>query len=192
MSAISNYLNELYLYEEVEYLDESFASWVKKIGSKKVIDKLQMAAQRKDLVLIRDIISDIPKVDADKLRSIGKKINKNFDKAYRITEKEAKKQFPELTGNTLKYFTLVVTPFVTISKDMKTTAKDKITKLRKKSKKFGFKKFVEGEGMAGMFLAILAGIFVATAMAHLSLFPLLIGIAVAGFAGLFMLEGAFA
>ncbi len=190
MSAISKYLNELYLYEEITYIDENFASLAKKLANNKLINILQTASKTKDLNTVKKVISAIPKVEADKLKIIGNKTNKNFDKAYKITEIEVKKQFPELSGDKLKYFTLIITPFVVISNKMEETARDKIVSLKKKAATLGFKKFSSGEGMAGMFLTILAGAFAATAFANLTLFPLLVAIVIAGFAGLCLLEGA--
>ena len=189
MSAILNYLEQLYLYEEIQYIDESFASWVKQLSNKSITDKLQMAAQRKDLDAISRIVSVIPKVDADKLRLIGKRVHKNFDRAYKVTQKEAQKQFPELSGDKLKYFVLTIAPKVAISEDMEVTARDDIRELKKKLREKGFKKFDSGAGTLGMFMVFLAGILGVVAIAHLSLFPLLIGIVVAAFAGIFILQG---
>lgn len=188
MSVIPNCLDQLYLYEEVQYIDESFASWVKQLSNKKIVDKLQMAAQRKDLNTINQIISAIPKVDADKLRSIGKRVHKDFDKAYKVTQKEVQKQFPELSGNKLKYFVLTIAPKVALSKDMEATARDDIKKLKKKLREKGFKEF-GSEGTVGLAGIFLAGVLGVTAIANLSLFPLLIGIVVAAFAALFILQG---
>jgi len=185
MSAISKYLNELYLYEEISFIDESFVSLAKNIGKSQILKKLQLASKTKDLNSIRRILSAVPKIDPDKLRIIGKKANKDFDKAYKITEKECKEKFPKLKGDSLKYFSLIVTPFVVVSKNMEKTSKDKVSMLSKNAKKFG-----GGEATTGMFLAILAGIFGAAALANVSLFTLLIGIVIAGFAGLFIIEGA--
>lgn len=190
MSAISKYLNELYLYEEISYIDENFASLAQKLSNNKLINILQTASKTKDLNTVKKVMSAIPKVEADKLKLIGNKSNKNFDRAYKITEIEVKKQFPELSGDKLKYFTLIITPFVAISNKMEETARNKVISLKKKAATFGFKKFSGGEGMAGMFLAIMAGAFAAAAFANLSLFPLLVAIVIAGFAGLCLLEGA--
>ncbi len=191
MSAAANYLNRIYLDEEIKRLDENFASWAKQIGMKKLANKFYLAGKQKDNLSISKIVSAIPKVDADKLKSIGKKAHKNFDKAYRITVKEVKKNFPELTGDKLKYFSLIITPYITVSEDMEKNAKDKIIMIRKKSRDAGFKKFDGGQGTLGMFLAILAGAFAAAAIANIALFPLLLAIVIAAFASLFVLQGVF-
>ena len=190
MSAITNYLNELYFYEEIYYIDESFASWAKQIASKKIIDKLTLAAQHKDIKMVEKIMSAVPKVSTEKLLKIGKKAHKDFKQAYIATKKEVSKKFINLSGQKLEYLALALTPFIVTSKDIKNAAKEKVAQLKQKAKEPQFKKF-GAEGFVGMlFLLLIGGAFAAASFATLTMFPLLVGIVIAGFAMLLMLEGA--
>jgi hypothetical protein len=191
MDRLDCYLEKLYLYEQVKYIDEGFISWAKKTTIEKVINRMNIAIKQKDVGTIQKILKVIPKVEPSKLYQIGKRAHKDFDKAYKIVKKEAINIFPDLNDKKLEYFSLMITPKIALSKDIKSTAKKEIKELNKKLKKAGAKKFgAEGGGIIGIVLIILAGALFATAITHLVMFPLLIGIIIVAFGGMFALEGA--
>lgn len=187
MSAVANYLEEIYLYEEIKLIDEGFASWAQQLTQKKIIDKLKLAAQKKDTKMIEKIMSIFPKVSAEKLLKIGKKAHKDFKEAYLLARKEIAKRFPKISGEKKDYLSLALASFIVTSKDMKKGA----IEITEKLKKSQGKKAVSQEGLfMGMITFLLSGAFIAAALSTLSLFPLLIGIVLASFSMLLLLEGA--
>jgi hypothetical protein len=189
MSVVADYLQELYMYEKVSYIDEDLSSWLKTIGPRNLIKKLSDAVKTKDAGEVEALLKTLPKVEFKKLYTITSKINSRFEEAFDITKKQLAKKFPKLKGLQLDSFALVVSIMTLTKTDLEASVKKTIDKLYKSFQRIGVKNFGSG-GMTGASLLLLAGMLVAAALSTLKMSPLLLALAIVGLALIVFMRGS--
>lgn len=181
MSTAADYLQKNYLYEEITLIDESISSWLQKINSKNLINKLDSVVKKKDSKMIESFLNVMPKTDFKTLYTIASKVNENFSAAFSAMKKESGSRFPTLKGIKLDVFSLIFGLTIVTKSDLKRAAKDTIDNVITQFKKVGVKKF-GAEAMAGTTLVILSGILVSVALITLHTIPLIFSLIVIGLA----------
>ena len=181
MGAVADYLHESYLYEQIELLDESISTWLKTIRPQNIIDSINKAIKNKDAAKVESILRVLPKSDFKTLYTISSKINDKFASAFNEIRKEAGKKFSNLKGTKLDLFSLIFATTVVSKPNIKKASKEIVFDIDSKLKKAGVKNF-GAEGMAGISMLLMSGIFASVAFATLSLTPMLIAIGAVGLA----------
>ena len=178
MDKITLYLNEL-------YIQENFTSWAKQLIDKKIIDKFKTAVDKKDKTTVKNILSKIPQAEPGTLHRFGKIAHKDFDKVYNVVFKEAQKGFGS-DEKMQKYLSVMMTSkFIMLKqKDIRSAAQKEFQMLNKKLKNTNLTESM----VSGFAVLILAGAFVATSIATMSLFPLLVAIILVGLTSIMVME----
>jgi len=101
MNILENYLNDIQLNEETEFLSEdiqSFVSKLKTLNIKKTIDSLKNAVDSKNVGKIKSIFKSIkiPNISIDKVKAHLKVKNPKFNKTFQLSKKVIQNSIPKL------------------------------------------------------------------------------------------------
>jgi hypothetical protein len=170
---MSAYLENKYLLEKIQYIDEGFFDWANRLNVQTLVDTMKKTILQKDHQGLLAIFSKLPKVDFQKLFTMADKINPRFNEAFGIMKKQMSKL--KIKGRFLDYISLSFAVLIVDDTDMEKSAKKIVDSVSSKVKKLD-----GGSISLGIMFLILSGSFIAAAVATMHLIPLLIAIALVG------------
>ena len=174
MSALDTFLDQIYIIEKIEYIDEGFTELIKTINPKNLVSKIQKTVKQKDAVGLKLLLKKLPKVEFQKLYTIANKINSKVSKAFEVIKKDISLKL-KIKGRQLDFLSLLFAVFVVNEKNVTTTTQRYIHPLIDKM----IAKLREHAGLitSGLLL-LMASSLVILAVSPLSITPLLILVAV--------------
>lgn len=191
---IENYLNDLYLYEELIIIDENFITWAKRFRKEKlmkIVDKMKNAFERRDMQKVKSIASKIPKPSIENLEKMAKKLSPNFIRINREASRQIKQKFSGVSDAEIRLISFIVAIINTNTDNIIKSVGETIKKLKKIIKTPKVKKLAGGgEASVGSSLVIAAGVLGMGAFAMINFPVLMAALLVGGIALGFLMEAA--
>jgi hypothetical protein len=168
----ANYLEHKYLLEKIEYIDEGFTEWARRLNVKTLLGSMKNVVNQKDEQALKSMLSKLPKVEFQKLFTIGNQLTPSFEKSYEVMKRSLSKN-KNLKGRQLDYLSLSLATLIVNDADKDKAANNLTDKI--------FKKASGGGSIAvGGLLMLISGAFVAAALSTFSMIPLLIALGIVG------------
>lgn len=184
MNVLENYLMEIQMNEDFQYLSEdikSFVSKLKNINIKNITSSLQTSAKSKDLDKIKKTINSInvPTVPNNSIVNNMKKILPDFQKSYELSKKVVSNSVPEISDKLADSVSIAIAAKSTYksNKPMDDTKDNLITTVQQLRKYIGNVTSIDtGAILGGVIVIIFAisGIVVIAAYGFASLMVLVI------------------
>jgi len=113
MNILENYLNDIQLNEETEFLSEDIKSVIGKLKSlniQKTVDLLKDASKAKNLGKVKSIVKSIklPNVSMEKIKGQFKKTMPGFERSYKLSQKVIKNSVPKLPDKNVDVLATVI------------------------------------------------------------------------------------
>lgn len=135
---VDNYLNEMFLLEDVAYISEDIASFMKKFKPEALTgfkDDLQKAVKKKDPEKIGKIVKKVrpPSVHIDKIVKVGERMSSDFKNNYNLAKRVVDNSLPKDVGDNYKQaaaFYLSAKQQITKKMDFKTSIRKFVDLIR--------------------------------------------------------------
>jgi len=139
-NVIDNYLNEIFLFEEISYISEDISSFIKKFKPEKfkgMSNDLKKATKDRDPNQIEKIIKRVnpPSVNINKIIGVGERISSEFKTKYSYSKRVLDNSFPEDLNDDAKkvaayYLSVKSIVLQKVSPDFKKMIKDFVDLIR--------------------------------------------------------------
>lgn len=182
MNILENYLDNIQLDKNSQYLSEDFQSIIDKLKTmniKKIIDLLNDSVKTKNLSKIKSVFNmiKIPTISMDQIKSRFKKKIPGFEKSYLLSQKVIKNSVPKLSDKAIDVLATVIAAKSNheSNKPMDDTKENITTAVRQVRKYIGEGTNYDGGNLgAVIFIVYIIGSLVAGAITAISIPTLLL------------------